>query len=87
MCKCDEELAFELVQARDKFSDEFVTNEDGSGFDHANQCSSGSGNTGGVGDGASSGETQCCGAYPKRVTYNTAKHQCCSGSLSEIGTC
>ena len=41
ICKCDEELAYELTQAADKISDQFVTNLDGSGFDHASQCGSG----------------------------------------------
>ena len=87
ICKCDEELAYELFQAADNMSDQYVTNSDGSGFDHANQCGLGSVSSGGNGGGASSGDTKCCGAYPQRVTYNTANHDCCSGALSDIGTC
>ena len=86
LCECDEELAFQLSQAVDNMSNQYVTNSDGSGFDHT-QCSAVSALGGGNGGGASSGETKCCGAYPHRVTYNTANHECCSDILSDIGTC
>ena len=89
MCKCDEELAYELSQAAHGMSNQYVTNiVDGSGFDHA-QCSAQSASTGGSGNGAGlgPGDTRCCGDYPKRVTYISTKHECCSGFLSDIGTC
>merc|ERR1711933_35745 len=48
-CKCDEELAFELVASLNEMSD--ITQLDGFGFDHANNCKSttGTNNNGGNG--------------------------------------
>ena len=39
-CGCDEELAFELTEqfAGGGFNNQFVTLQDGSGFDHVAQC-------------------------------------------------
>ena len=98
MCKCDEELAYELSQAAHGMSNQYVAWDgmgwngmewEGSGpFDHA-QCRAPSASTGGSGNGAGlgPGDTRCCGDYPKRVTYISTKHECCSGFLSDIGTC
>ena len=86
-CKCDEELAFEIVANLNEMSNNAITNSDGSGFDHANNCQAATGtNNNGGNNGPSS--TQCCGTYPNRVTYNTGKHDCCSNSfLANIGGC
>ena len=88
-CKCDEELAFELVASLDEMNDNAITHSDGSGFDHTNNCkaTTGTNNNGGNGSNEPS-SVQCCGVYPNRVTYNTGKHDCCNNSfLSNIGGC
>jgi len=88
-CKCDEQLAFELTAALDDMNTDFITNQDGSGFDHANQCKASSnggsnspgGGNGGNGNGNNGAEatTQCCGSYPNRFTYSDkgGVTQCC----------
>ena len=127
-CLCDDELAFTLAEkfASGLFNDQFVTLNDGSGFDHdakchaafattttttypvnENQTNSGNGGNGGNNEGGNGGpaveELQCCGTYPNRfeflthggsrsccgeVTYDTNKHDCCSGGfIGAIGSC
>lgn len=57
-CKCDENMAHTLTDlfANGEFDDQFLTNEDGSGFDHVGQCrgpnhgGNNGGNNGGDGD-------------------------------------
>ena len=101
-CKCDEKLAHGLNAAIDNINLDFVTNSDGTGFDHANKCKASANQNSGGASGTGDFETQCCGDYPDRftfstknnnsccgnVTYNTDKHDCCSNSfLAAIGEC
>ena len=37
-CECDQQLAFTLSELAKSMSEQFVTNADGSGFDHAKKC-------------------------------------------------
>lgn len=75
-CKCDENLAHSLIQAFDNFNTDFVTSQDGSGFDHANECKAivpndkPNSNNGNGGNQAQN-EVQCCGTYPNRFSFNT----------------
>ena len=57
----------------------FVHQPDG-GFDFENQC------IGRPGIGPA-GDKQCCGQYPYRNAYFTARKQCCNDVISPIGAC
>merc|ERR1712227_480883 len=46
-CKCDDQLAFELNQLLPQMDTQFITNSDGSGFDHVNECKAAGGNSSG----------------------------------------
>jgi len=77
-CKCDENLANALTNAFDSLNLDFVTNSDGSGFDHVNECKAAPTPTQDTnGDGEypnpdhDQNEVQCCGTYPNRFTFNT----------------
>ena len=85
-CKCNKQLAFELTAAFDDMNTDFITNQNGSGFDHVHQCkaSSNGGGKGGDGNGNNGAEAtaQCCGSYPNRFTYSDKGGitQCCGDS-------
>ena len=81
ICKCDETLAHELsLRIGDRVTST-VTNADGSGFDHVNQCRSSVAGGGGNNKGGNNigSTTQCCGEYPNRFTYSSkgGTTQCC----------
>ena len=90
-CMCDVELAFRLhVIFYENVSNyggayainpDFITNQDGSGFDHQNRCKTGSSKPPGS-DWSSGSEglspvIGCCGNYPNRVPYNSFRQTCC----------
>ena len=97
-CGCDEKLASTLAAlAPSVYSNNYFD------FDHANDCkvSSNNGDAGGSNE-TGNDVHECCGSYPTRfqfstqggaraccgdVTYGTNKHECCSGSLKDLGTC
>ena len=86
-CKCDENLANALTQAFDSLSLNFVTNSDGSGFDHVNECKAVTPNPDNNNNGSSNsnqgpGEVQCCGTYPNRFTFNTRNTRSCCGDVT-----
>ena len=80
-CECDEQLAKTLARYYESkdFSTQYVTNLDGTGFDHTNRCVAGSKDVGagldesenvvGMPLGLSSWTIECCGSYPHRVPY------------------
>ena len=89
-CRCDEQLAYSLAELAGTYGDnQYVTNADGSGFDHAGQChaiinSGGNGGENGGGNGGGNGgnnlnELQCCGTYPNRFEFWThgGSRACC----------
>jgi len=97
LCRCDEELAWELAENQHLFNRKMSTQQ---GFEFEEQClprtSPGPGND--------RGQLQCCGSYPNRVpyhdqnggrqccidrVYNSAEKQCCGdGTVTNIdGTC
>ena len=97
-CSCDVELAtrlssiivnnFNYYQDLSKLiNHEFVTNEDGSGFDHKNRCKNTSPKPPGSGTGSGSGslspDISCCGDYPHRQSYSTFRQTCCG--KGEVG--
>lgn len=79
---------------------EFVTNRDGSGFDHVNKCQpslnggddgagvDASGHVVGAPTGLSDWGFQCCGKYPLRFPYKTNKNSCCANTdIVPLGVC
>ena len=82
---------------------EFITNFDGTGFDHANKCPRRPvqppdyfvGWSDEVPPGSSEGSplTDCCGVYPHRYPYNPQRQTCCGDKesprpfLVTIGAC
>ena len=88
-CLCDVELSTRLANLfienfkahRFTINHEFITNDDGSGFDHKNKCNVGLLKTPSSGQGSSSGglspEMSCCGNYPNRKPYNVFRQTCC----------
>ena len=95
-CKCDEQLAYTLSDLAST-----VYNEDFFDFDFATECKVFNSGNGG-GDVGANNEHECCGSYPKRfefssqggsrsccgdVTYSSNKHDCCDGSIKDLGTC
>ena len=90
-CTCDAALAarlsdlmlnkyFALYDYNNLMNNEFVTNQDGSGFDHTNKCNAGLLKVpSSPGDGGLSLVTEmaCCGNYPNVVSYNTLRQTCC----------
>ena len=96
-CLCDVELATRLaylinenfynnqLDVQTTINHEFITNQDGSGFDHTNKCKNGSskppssdlGSSSGVPTGSLSPEISCCGNYPNRKPYNVFRQTCC----------
>ena len=90
-CLCDVELATRLAtliqenyhrygDVRKVINHEFITNQDGSGFDPL-KCKNGSPKPPvsdvGSGGGGSSPEISCCGNYPNRKPYNVFRQTCC----------
>ena len=105
-CSCDAALAARLSELMNikweaafsydnLMNNEFVTNQDGSGFDYKNKCNAGFLKVpSSSGDGGLSLVTEraCCGNYPNVVTYNTLRQTCCDEGnpgafLSGYGTC
>ena len=99
-CRCDEQLAHSLSNLapttyNDDFHDfDYVNECKASG-------NTGSGAANGSGSGTDK-NLECCGTYPNRfdflthggarsccgsVTYNLNQHDCCNGSLKDLGTC
>ena len=87
-CKCDEQLAHSMVASIADMNNEFISNPNGSGFDHAFTCKAANNpnapdiNNGGNGNGGNSIDgsgVQCCGAYPNRFSFNTNEgaKSCC----------
>ena len=96
-CLCDEELAYQLgYNLIDQINFDYVTHEDGSGFDHISQCSASSNGAGldesgeviGMPTGLSFWTLKCCGVYPHRFSYKTDRNSCCANSfLTSLGEC
>ena len=97
-CKCDEQLAHSMVANIADMNNDFVSNADGSGFDHAFTCKAANNpnapdiNNGanGNGNGANSIDgsgIQCCGAYPNRFSFNTndGAKNCCGDVTYNTG--
>ena len=100
-CLCDEELAYQLgTKLVGQVNTNYITNSDGSGFDHVNECkvSSNGGDDGaglddhgfvvGTPTGLSDWGFECCGTYPFRFPYKTNKNSCCFNSeIVPLGIC
>lgn len=68
LCKCDEQLAFEMAENVDLFN---AKNSVQRGFEFAETCLP-------QGTGPATGELKCCGDYPSRIPYrDNGKRQCC----------
>ena len=99
-CECDEQLAKTLARYYESkdFSTQYVTNLDGTGFDHTNRCVASSKDVGagldqsenvvGMPLGLSSWTIECCGSYPHRVPYKNNMNSCCANrDLVPFGAC
>ena len=102
-CKADEELVFALGGGITpglhsglfhQLNPEFVTNLDGSGFDHQARCGSSGVSVASTNfsdsnsSGGNSHSFQCCGEYPHRFSYNSNRYQCCAdGNIASNGSC
>ena len=92
----DSPLCTEMIF--EQIDDQYVTNEDGSGFDYVNKCSNGgSGSDGnmdqtgaivGVPTGLHNWGFECCGLNPHRYPYKTNMNSCCANTeLVALGVC
>ena len=79
-----------------QIDDQYVTNDDGSGFDYANKCSNGGAGGGNLNqageiDGAPTGLSdwsfECCGLNPHRFPLKTSMNSCCFDDISPLGAC
>ena len=75
----------------DEMDEQFITNADGTGFDHANQCRSQTteddndptDDNGGSDDGPIVNEHQCCGTYPNRFGFmDKGGERACCGEVT-----
>jgi len=98
LCKCDENLAFELAENSEEFQRKMSTIN---GFEFDEQCIPSVPNFNGGGNGR--GDLECCGDYPNRFpfhnknglrqccvdkVYMTSKNSCCkNGELGQPGQC
>ena len=103
-CQCDQQLGFMLGNFYEsQINLNYVTNQDGSGFDYKNECKTSS-NTGADGAGVqANGDVigtplglsdwgfGCCGTYPYREPFKTNRNSCCPtgffDQLSPLGAC
>ena len=100
-CLCDEELAYQLgTRLVSQINMEYVTNQDGTGFDNINKCTP-NGKEGGAGmdhNGQPAGSPsygtladwgfECCGTYPHRIPYKNNQNSCCANTdIVPLGVC
>ena len=83
ICKCDEELAFQLSEVWSKIDESQII---ANGFDHEASCSTIEGNGAGFcANRINSGpdEELCCGEYPMRLPYKTKGgcRSCCGKQI------
>ena len=102
-CKCDEQLAYTLSSLatgllyHDGYFGQFFDHAT-----ECKVSNGGNGSVDVDEHTGSNEEHECCGSYPKRfefstqggarsccsdVTYSSNKHDCCDGSLKDLGTC
>jgi len=68
LCKCDEQLAFEMAENVDLFNAKHSAQR---GFEFGDECRPSGGG------GGSRGSIQCCGDYPDRIPYRDSSKACC----------
>lgn len=90
LCECDAQFARDLYNERQNYNRDFHHRY--GNIDTDEMCKSvnrgkGYGQSGGNGGNSGTGESQCCGNYPKRFPYNESKNQCCDGKITGLGAC